>query len=88
MLALVATDPPPRWFVLDAPGINDIDFTGGKTLGELIDQLRERGIVFAIAHPTERARRELDRYGITAKIGEDHVFANGREAVDAFRKSR
>jgi high affinity sulfate transporter 1 len=88
VLALVGTDPSPRWFVLDAPGINDIDFTGGKTLGELIDQLRARGILFAVAHPTERARRELDRYGITAKIGEEHIFANARDAVDAFRRSR
>jgi SulP family sulfate permease len=88
VLALVATDPPPRWFVLDAPAINDIDFTGGKTLGELVDQLRERDIVFALAHVTERARRELDRYGLTAKIGEEYIFENARGAIDAFRKSR
>src|SRR5262249_53182055 len=46
---LVGGPDPPRWFVLHADAIDDVDFTGGKTLLELVRQLREAGIVFAVA---------------------------------------
>ena len=35
VLELAGGETPPRWLVLDAPSIDDIDFTGGKTLVEL-----------------------------------------------------
>src|SRR5207253_581753 len=36
---LVDSSDPPRWFVLHADAIDDVDYTGGKTLAELADQL-------------------------------------------------
>ena len=32
ILGLVSTEDPPRWLVLDCAAIDDIDYTGGKTL--------------------------------------------------------
>ena len=49
VMGLVNIPDPPRWFVLFAEAIDDIDYTGAQTLLELADQLKERGIVFAIA---------------------------------------
>ena len=46
---------PPRWFVLDAVAIDDVDYTAGQTLSEIADQLAERKIVLAIAE----ASREI-----------------------------
>ena len=49
--------------MLDADAVDDVDYTGGKTLVELADQLAERDIVFAVAEAQDEVRRELDRFG-------------------------
>jgi len=78
---LVDGDAPPRWVVLDADAIDDVDYTGGKTLAELADQLAARGIVFAVADASDALRQELDRFGVTERIGPSRYF----ESVDAAR---
>src|SRR3954468_5397356 len=85
VLGLVDVESPPRWFVLDADAIDDIDYTGGKTLSELVDQLSDRNVVFAVADASHAVRRELDRFGITGKIGADHYFDSLGAAREAFR---
>jgi high affinity sulfate transporter 1 len=82
--ALVDVPEPPRWFVLDADAIDDIDYTGGKTLHELVDQLQARGIVFAVAAAGRHVRGQLDRFGITDQLGPDHYYDTVRAARDAF----
>ena len=66
VLELAGGKSPPRWFVLDAPSIDDIDFTGGKTLVEIAKELQELGVVFAVADVREQrppAARALRRDG-------------------------
>jgi len=84
-MALVNVPHPPRWFVLHADGIDDVDYSGGQTLLELAGQLRQRGIVFAVAEASDDVRRELDRFGLTGKIGPDRYFDSLHAARDAFR---
>jgi len=84
VIGLVDVPTPPRWLVLDADAIDDVDFTGGKTLLELADQLAARKIAFAIADPGDRFRAEIDRFGVTAKIGAQHVYDSLEAARDAF----
>ena len=84
VMGLVNVADPPRWFVLLADAIDDIDYTGAKTLLELADQLKQRGIVFAVAVAGDDLRRELDRFGLTDKIGADHYFDRLQDARDAF----
>jgi MFS superfamily sulfate permease-like transporter len=83
-LGLVDVADPPRWFVLHAVAIDDVDYTGGKTLLELAEQLESRGIVFAVAEASPALRRELDSFGLTAKIGADRYYDSLQEARDAF----
>ena len=85
---LVDVPDPPRWFVLDAVAIDDVDFTGAKTLAELVDQLIARQIVFAVASAGASFRRELDRFGVTAKIGSERYFDCVAAARDAYRATR
>jgi sulfate permease, SulP family len=85
MLGLVDVPDPPRWFVLLADAIDDIDYTGGKTLAELADQLAARGVMFAVAAARPAVRRELDQFGVVAKIGSDHLFDTLDAARAAFR---
>src|SRR4051812_27999223 len=85
ILELVDGPAPPRWLILLADGMDDVDYTGGKTLVELADQLSDRGVVFAIAAPTDEVRAELAEFGVTAAIGESHIYPGLTEAVAAFR---
>ena len=84
VLGLVEGDDPPRWFVLDAAAVDDIDFSGGKTLAELADQLRERKIVLALCEVDDKVRGQLDTFGITPKVGAEHIYETVAEAVEAF----
>ena len=84
---LVDVADPPRWFVLDAGAIDDVDYTGGKTLAEVADQMADRKIVFAVARPSNHLRRELDRFGVTERIGPARYFETLQEAREAFRAS-
>jgi sulfate permease, SulP family len=72
---LVDVPAPPRWFVLHADAIDDVDFTGGRTLAELADQLHRRGIVFAVADASPLLRHELDRYGVKVDGYYDGIVA-------------
>ncbi len=84
VLALVDGPDPPRWLVLLADAIDDVDYTGGKTLAELVEQLADRGIVFAVAGARPAVLQELERFGVTAMIGPEHVFETVDAARDAF----
>jgi high affinity sulfate transporter 1 len=81
---LVDGPDPPRWFVLDADAIDDIDYSGGKTLHEVVDQIEARGIVFAVLGAAPHIRSELDRFGITDRIGADRYYETLEDARNAF----
>jgi SulP family sulfate permease len=83
---LVEGPEPPRWLVLDLGAVDDVDYTGGQTLAELVEELQERGIVVAVAEPSARLQRELGTFGITKRIGGEHVYATVEEAREAFRR--
>jgi high affinity sulfate transporter 1 len=84
ILALADSAPPPRWLVLEADAMDDVDYTGGLTVAEVADQLGHRGVVFAISGASGHLRRELDRYGVTAKIGAERYFDEAQDARAAF----
>ena len=87
VMALVNVPDPPRWFVLYADAIDDVDYTGAQTLLELADHLAERGIVFAVAEASDDLRRELDRFGLTDKIGPARYFDSLHAARGAWHSS-
>jgi sulfate permease, SulP family len=76
-----------RWLVLDADAIDDVDYTGAQTLLELADQLAGRGVVFAVAMAGDGIRRQLDRYGLTEKIGATRYFDTLAAAREAFHRA-
>jgi MFS superfamily sulfate permease-like transporter len=88
VLELVDGDPPVRWFVLHAVAMDDVDYSGGQTLAELADELKERKVVFAVADANPQFRAELDRFGITAKIGAERIFDGIDAAREAFHATR
>jgi high affinity sulfate transporter 1 len=83
LLGLVEGTEPPAWVVVDAAAVDDIDYTGGKTAAEVAAQLHERGIVLAIAEASPVLRRELERFGVAALVG-DHWYPDVDAARAAF----
>jgi len=82
---LVDVPAPPRWLVLDLGAVDDVDYTGGQTLLELVEELRARDMVVAVAEPSASVRHELDRFGITERLGSERFYATVEDARDAFR---
>jgi MFS superfamily sulfate permease-like transporter len=76
-----------RWLVLAADAIDDVDYTGGQVLLELADELAARHVVFAVAGATDGVRRQLDRFGLTAKIGAARYFDTPADARAAFHRA-
>jgi high affinity sulfate transporter 1 len=84
LTALVDVPDPPRWVVLHTDAMDDIDYTGGKTLEETAAQLVDRGIVVAVVDSSRHLRAELDRFGVTDAIGAEHYYDSLQAARDAF----
>jgi MFS superfamily sulfate permease-like transporter len=77
---------PVRWFVFDLVSTGEIDFTGGLTLVAKIQQLRQQGVVVALADG-EELREDLERIGALQHVPPDHLFESVVSALDAYRKS-
>lgn len=79
--ALADVGRPLRRVVLDAAGMTDIDYTGAKALGVVIDRVDRQHIQFFIARAGGHARESLVRSGLMNKIGVDYSFAAVDQAV-------
>ena len=84
LLELAGGPTRPRWIILAAGSIDDIDYTGGKTVGEIVDELRNLGVELVIADVRDSVRNQLDRFGVTAGQGTTRVFETVESALEAF----
>ena len=82
---LVAEAPAPvRWLAVDASAITAIDFSAGGTLSELHGGLTAQGVTLAMTRVGPSLRNDLDRLGLTALIGPDHLFESRHACVAAY----
>ncbi|HQO21272.1 MAG TPA: SulP family inorganic anion transporter [Acidobacteriota bacterium] len=65
-----------KFFVLHAGTMTGIDITGAAVLGEIAEELREKGITLALASPKEPLRFMLEKTGLYQRVGRDNVFLN------------
>jgi sulfate permease, SulP family len=84
-VALGRTIGHPQVVVLDAIGMSDIDYTGSRSLREVLDYLDGAHISFAVARAGGRVRRGLARSSLLQRIGEDRFFASVDAAVVGMR---
>jgi MFS superfamily sulfate permease-like transporter len=75
---------PVRWVLLDFESVTDVDPTASEALADSVTLLHERGQVLGIARASERVTELLELYGITATIGDDHLYPSNRAALAAF----
>jgi high affinity sulfate transporter 1 len=75
---------PLRWLVIDATEINNIDYTAGKKLVQLGEELDRRGVgIAAIALPTG-VRHQIGRYkALQACAAHREIFATVDDAIEA-----
>jgi high affinity sulfate transporter 1 len=83
---LADTEPPPRWIVVAAEPITDIDTTASDMLEDLDEELNGRGIALVLAELKDPVRRKIDRYQLTRTIDPGHFFPTIEDAVAAYRE--
>ena len=74
-----------RWFVLDAGTVTDLDYSAARTVRDLLGELTAKNVAVMFARVNTYLRADLDRHGISAKLGEARIFATLHEAIDARR---
>jgi high affinity sulfate transporter 1 len=84
VLSLVdGATPAPRWLILNAESISQLDSTGTRVLYDLIGELQARGVRFVVARPKLYMRKYGQPLGLSEKIGVDNIFPSVRAAVEA-----
>ena len=84
--ALVEHAPTPvQWFVVDANAITDLDYAAARSVLDLLEQLKRRGVKLVFARVSRYLRSDMDRHGVTATIGEARIFTTLHEALAAVR---
>jgi len=82
---MAKTDPPPRWILIAAEPVTDVDTTASDVLEDLDEELNDRGISLVFAELKDPVRRKIERYGLTRTIDPRHFFPTVEAAVAAFR---
>jgi high affinity sulfate transporter 1 len=82
---MAGTDPPPRWILIAAEPVTDVDTTASDVLEDLDEELNKRAISLVFAELKDPVRRKIERYGLTRTIDPRHFFPTVEAAVAAFR---
>jgi sulfate permease, SulP family len=76
---------PIRWFCLVAETLDDLDYTGSAVLKRVLDGLAKEGITFVACDVPEPVLLELERDGLLAEIGREHVFGDTDDVIKAYK---
>ncbi|MBW7014406.1 SulP family inorganic anion transporter [Pseudomonas sp. N040] len=76
-----------RWIVIDATGVNDIDYSAGKSLIQLNSELHRRNIRLACVATSRGVLEEIKRYSQTGKSAEGTqlIFESVEAALQALK---
>jgi len=81
-----STQPRPRWLVLSAESISQLDTTGAQAVDELRAELQTRGVQLMLARPKLYMRKYGQSIKLDEKIGLDNIFPSIRMAVEAIQQ--
>jgi high affinity sulfate transporter 1 len=83
---LVNDSPTPvQWLVIDCSAITNLDFSAGRALMELHQDLAKVGIVFALSRLQVIPHGNLDRMGLVQLIGANRIFDSRHACIEAYR---
>ena len=83
---MARADPPPRWILIAAEPVTDVDTTASDVLEDLDEALNAQGISLIFAELKDPVRRKIERYGLTRTIDPRHFFPTIDAAITAFRE--
>ncbi|MEU8240261.1 sulfate permease [Actinoplanes missouriensis] len=82
---LAHADPAPKWILVAAEPITDVDTTAADMLEDLDEELNAAGISLVFAEMKSPVKTKIDRYGLTRTIDPAHFYPTIEEAVAAYR---
>jgi high affinity sulfate transporter 1 len=82
---LARSEPPPKWIVVAAEPITDVDTTAADMLEDLDEGLNAQGISLVFAELKDPVRQKIERYELTRTIDPTHFFPTLGAAVAAFQ---
>ena len=82
------TDPAPKWIIVTAESINDIDTTAGDMLVDLDLELNAAGIHLVFAELKSTVKEKIEDYGLLETIDQRHFYPTIEVAVEEFQRER
>jgi len=83
---LVNDSPTPvRWLVIDCSAITDLDFSAGRAVMDLHQDLAKAGVVLALSRLQVRPRGDLEQMGLVQLIGANRIFDSRHACIEAYR---
>ncbi len=83
---LAAHTPPPRWILIAAEPITDVDTTAADMLADLDEELNNAGTSLVFAELKDPVREKLERYQLIGPLSPDHFFPTLDAALERFRR--
>jgi len=77
-------DPPLRWLAINAAAIGDVDFSGADSVRQIQNELVRQNATLVLCAVDPAVRTLLDAYGLTDKIGAEHIFDRPIDVVSAY----
>ena len=83
---IAAGEPKPRWIVIAAEPITDVDTTAADMLLELDEEVNAGGTSLVFAELKDPVRAKLERYELIGTLDPEHFFRTLDGAIAAFRR--
>jgi MFS superfamily sulfate permease-like transporter len=84
---LAEATPAPRWVLLAAEPITDVDTTAAEVLADLDEELNAGGVHLVFAGLKDPVKDRMVRYGLLETIARRHFFPTLEVAVEAFERA-
>jgi MFS superfamily sulfate permease-like transporter len=82
---IARAQPPPRWIIVAAEPITDVDTTAADMLLDLDTELNAAGVSLVFAELKDPVKAKIERYELVGPLDPEHFFPTVESAVDAFR---
>lgn len=76
---------PVHCFVIDAAAITDLDYSAGRSVGDLCETLSKQGVKVIFGRVNRYLRSDMERHGITPVVGAGNLYTTLHEALSAVR---
>ena len=76
---------PVHWLVIDCGAITDLDFSAGRALMDLHQDLAKAGVALALSRLQLRPHGDLERMGLLELVGANRIFDSRHACIQAYQ---